>query len=168
MGRKVVYNACYGGFSLSKKAQRRLYELKNNNKPVYFYVQTLYAGSRSNGSGVDRYVKIDIDKPKSKDKEHNIFWLPLSIDLGDSFEITKEDKRTNSELYQKFNDSYITLDDIERHDPDLIRVVEELGKEANGICANLVIKDIGDSKYHIDEYDGYESVITNLGDDYWH
>lgn len=46
--------------------------------------------------------------------------------------------------------------EIYRHDPDLIKVVEELGDEANGPCAKLQIEDI--PGYEIHEYDGFESI----------
>lgn len=50
---------------------------------------------------------------------------------------------------------------IERSDPDLIRVIEALGEEANGRCAALDITEIPEgTKYRIDEYDGYEQVMT--------
>ena len=47
-----------------------------------------------------------------------------------------------------------------RHDKDLVAVVEELGKEASGSCADLVIAEIPGNIYRIDEYDGYESIET--------
>ncbi len=48
---------------------------------------------------------------------------------------------------------------VERHDPNLIKVVEEMGKEANGSCANLKIIEIPDGlDYVIEEYDGKEWV----------
>jgi hypothetical protein len=49
--------------------------------------------------------------------------------------------------------------EIPRHDPDLVKVVEELGDEANGYCANLRIKEIKGNKYIIDDYDGLERVL---------
>ena len=51
--------------------------------------------------------------------------------------------------------------DIERTDPILVQVVEELGERANGMCARLYIADVpAGTKYRIDEYDGSESVMT--------
>ena len=53
----------------------------------------------------------------------------------------------------------------DRADPILVQVVEELGEEANGLYANLVIIDLPKGTlYRIDEYDGMESVMTQ--DDY--
>jgi len=49
--------------------------------------------------------------------------------------------------------------EIPRDDPDLIKVVEELGNEANGYCASLEIIEIPDDvEWEIQEYDGSEWV----------
>ena len=50
--------------------------------------------------------------------------------------------------------------DIERHDPDLIRVVEELGPKASTNFSKLVIEEVEEECYFISEYDGLESVVT--------
>lgn len=87
---KIVYNACYGGFSLSEKAVEKYADLKGLS---YF---ALGAGGR----------------------------------------------------------------DIPRNDPVLAQVVEELGREADGDCAKLMIYEIpAGTKYYIDEYDGMEHII---------
>lgn len=86
---KVVYNACYGGFSLSEGAIARYKEIKGS-VPDNFYPR-----------------------------------------------------------------------DIERDDPALVQVVEELGSKANGHCAALQIEDVPKgTEWRIDEYDGNESVAT--------
>jgi hypothetical protein len=55
--------------------------------------------------------------------------------------------------------------DIERTDPVLVQVVEELGDKANGDCAELRIAELSaGTLYRIDEYDGIEQVCTQ--DDY--
>ncbi len=151
MNRKVVYNACYGGFGLSVKAIKRLYELKYPEKTLHFY--------KREDDG-DTYT--EIDNPEGVGRSSLTI---LEEDFGKSF--STKDK--NSELYQKFNDSFVfsSLSDIPRHDPDLVQVVEELGKEASDGYSRLRVADIGESKYHIDEYDGYESVITQHAENYW-
>lgn len=91
---KIVYNACYGGFSLSDKAIARYWEIKATPIPERWYNRN-----------------------------------------------------------------------IKRDDPILVQVVEELKDEANGDFANLQIKDVPSGiKWRIDEYDGYEDVMTP--DDY--
>lgn len=57
----------------------------------------------------------------------------------------------------EINDDY----SIDRTNPVLIDVVEELGGRASGYCANLVTVEIPDeaTDYYISEYDGMETVI---------
>ena len=49
---------------------------------------------------------------------------------------------------------------LERHDPDLVAVVEALGKEVNDTFSSLAIEEIEVDMYSIDEYDGKETIIT--------
>jgi hypothetical protein len=49
---------------------------------------------------------------------------------------------------------------IPRHHPELVRVVEELGREAWGREARLAIREIEGDRYRIDEYNGQESVVV--------
>ena len=159
MNRKVIYNACYGGFSLSPRAEKMLYEKKHPGETVYFYKE-VYEGENKDGIRYHTYLKVD---EKDLDSCDAFPIHCISLDFGK--EITFED---GSIEYKRFNNHYVWYTNIERHDPDLISTVEELGTEkASGKCANLKVEDIGEEHYHIDEYDGYESVITSLGDDYW-
>jgi hypothetical protein len=49
--------------------------------------------------------------------------------------------------------------DIERNDPVLVEIVEQLGKKANGSYADLDIVEIPDGvNYVVEEYDGKEWV----------
>jgi len=59
------------------------------------------------------------------------------------------------------------VEKLSRHDKDLVRVVEEMGCEANGICAKLAIETMNKGTlYRISEYDGNESVVCHY-DDVW-
>ena len=52
--------------------------------------------------------------------------------------------------------------DIQRNDPILIEVVEELGKKEDGYCAELKIVEIPDDvEWIIEEYDGKEWVAED-------
>lgn len=56
---------------------------------------------------------------------------------------------------------------VARENPNLITVVEELGDEADGDYADLVVVEIPDGyEYKIDEYDGMETAYygLNLGE----
>lgn len=59
-----------------------------------------------------------------------------------------------------------SCDDIQRHDPDLVRCVETLGYEANGQCANLEVRELKGNRYRIDDYDGYEEVYEPEDEEY--
>jgi len=49
--------------------------------------------------------------------------------------------------------------DLERNDPALVAAVEELGTQANGVCAILKVVEIPDDvDWYIEEYDGIEWV----------
>ena len=48
---------------------------------------------------------------------------------------------------------------VDRTNPDLIRVVETLGKKADGMCAKLKVVEIPDGiRYTIEDYDGAEHI----------
>jgi len=49
---------------------------------------------------------------------------------------------------------------IPRHDPTLIRVIEELGEEASDKFADIQIRIISGSYYRVSDYDGRETVVT--------
>lgn len=54
---------------------------------------------------------------------------------------------------------YWNYHDIDRNDPALVQLVEELGKEADGDFSELRVVEIPDDvKWYVDEYDGMESV----------
>ena len=63
--------------------------------------------------------------------------------------------------FAKSNALYFSDRDIERNDPALVQVVEELGDLANGDCSRLEIEELpAGTLYRIDEYDGLETVET--------
>ena len=59
-------------------------------------------------------------------------------------------------------ENYFSEREIQRNDPALIEVVEELGKKADGYCAELKIVEIPDDmKWQIEEYDGKEWIAED-------
>lgn len=136
---KVVINACFGGFSLSPEGERAY--LAKKGKTPYFYKQTKY----SFRYGVNEYTRLDAP-------ENDLFYHTLLKDLGPVF----------SE-FPEGDDLYFSCRDIERNDPDLIAVIEEIGAGhrtgASGQCAELKIVEIPDgTEYFIEEYDGNEHI----------
>lgn len=54
---------------------------------------------------------------------------------------------------------HFSSSDLNRDDPLLVQVVEELGRTADGDYAKLRIADVPDNiKWYIDDYDGIETV----------
>lgn len=133
---KVVINRCYGGFSLSMAGVKRYCELIG--KKVYFYTQTKY----SFRDGVDEYRRV------SAAEKEPFLYHSLLTDCGESC-CNPFDNNPES-FYEG---------DLERNDPKLVQVVEELGQKASGNCAQLSIVEIPDGiDWCIDEYDGLETV----------
>ena len=48
---------------------------------------------------------------------------------------------------------------LHRHDPDLIKVIEQLGKAASGPSSHIRITEIQGVRYIVEEYDGMEAVL---------
>lgn len=133
---KIVLNKCYGGFGLSPKAIK--YYLKLKGKECYFYKDINYKSNIYN----------KITDLNSKDASYtNTF----TKDLGDSF---------SGSDWKKYQEYYFYYNDIPRDDPDLIKTVEDLGKEANGECAELEVVEFN-LNWDISDYDGIETLHFN-------
>lgn len=147
---KVVINVCFGGFSLSPRGLKRYAELKG--RECYFF---------TTGRGPDGHLELHRHVLTPMDEiRDTLFWSAFDIPNPD--DVLGDSSRTAryNELYDKHS---IENSGIERHDPDLIRVVEELGGEhrtgASGQCAELRIVEIPDgTEYEISEYDGSEHI----------
>lgn len=76
------------------------------------------------------------------------------------FKLSEKAIKRYQELSGKPNSSYVLwyCNEPVRHDPLLVQIVEELGKEASGDCSNLQIAKIPGNKYLIVDYDGLEEV----------
>jgi hypothetical protein len=140
---KVVYNGCFGGFGLSYKAVMRLAELKG--REIYGFIDARYDTDDYSGER-DNYRRVtEADKELLEKRRPLIHYLSVP------------------EWKSDYNDHYVREESLydNRHDPLLVQVVEELGDEANGLCARLRIVELPKGTlYRIDEYDGSESVQT--------
>ena len=60
------------------------------------------------------------------------------------------------------DDDHWSPHELERHDPVLVQVVEELGEDASGRCSMLEVEEVDGDRYFIVEYDGVETVYTPI------
>ena len=81
------------------------------------------------------------------------------------FGLSNEAETRYRELTGNVGNEDFDVYDIDRADPVLVQVVEELGEKSGSWGADLMIEEVpAGTKYRIDEYDGLESVMTP--DDY--
>ena len=154
---RVVINSCYGGFSLSPAAVRRMAEM--DGRECYFFRHVW------DGAHVDfkRYQQITEEEATGSG-----FWYAFDIPnpgevlvaTKDWHAMTNEEKNEHNALYARHS---LDNREIPRDDPRLIQVVEELGADhrsgASGACANLTIVEVPDDvEWEIQEYDGNEWV----------
>lgn len=133
---RVVFNSCYGGFSLSREACQRYWDLKGQQVWIEDHEPKMLGL-------FDVWLVSPSERLEQKTSEQ---FTSMSIDERRVY------NKAISE--QQWNDR-----DVDRHDPILVQVVEELGDKANGNYAELSIAEVN-GPYRIDEYDGYESVET--------
>lgn len=129
---KVVYNACYGGFGLSKEAVKRYWEIKG---------QQVWIEDNEWGFSVWLVPPEKRLKPQT---------------TKEILTMSQDERVAYNKAYSAQSWYY---GDVVRHDPALVQVVEELKAKANDEYAKLRIHEIS-GPYRIDEYDGFESVET--------
>lgn len=133
---KIVYNDCFGGFSLSDAGVQRYAELKG---------LTLYPEREL---GLPTWWTVP---PEAREGCY--------LEGSDFFSSATLEERQASNAFYTAN----TVDSrrLPRTDPTLVQVMEELGTAADGRFAKLCIRDVpAGTRYRIDEYDGSEAVMT--------
>lgn len=129
---KIAINRCWGGFGLSYEAVMKYAELSGFK--LYPIIEKRVKG------------KIDFNQHIPYIGQKDILFISY---------LTKP--LLEDGTYPE--DSYWYQGDIERNDPILIQVIEELGEQANGRFSEIKIVDIPDDvKWQIDDYDGQESI----------
>jgi len=130
---KIVVNSCYGGFGISEAGMLRYAELKGITlwpETNQFRMMTYYT--------VPPELRVQQLSPEE--------WHAAST----------EERMARNDAY---SNQTMHCSDIDRDDPALVQVVEELGAAAADQFAELRIADVPDDvKWCIDEYDGQEWV----------
>jgi hypothetical protein len=130
---KVVINACFGGFSISRQAAEFMAARGNKlaQRELDEHDATLTAFEHYKRHG----------KPLEGRSDFEAGMFDIDIKYGGK---------------PKF---YGHMSDLERNDADLVAAVEALGGDADGEHANLRVVEIPDGvDYQISEYDGNEHI----------
>lgn len=136
--RKIVINRCYGGFSLSHKAFVEYYRRKGIT--VYAYESPI----RRTSSGERTPLRLLNDE--EADKAFIVHYLSKKLPRVSDVE----------KIDEKY---FLDRSGMKRDDPDLVAVVEDMGKDADGAYAELKVVEVpADAKWQIEEYDGMEWV----------
>jgi hypothetical protein len=150
---KVVINRCFGGFGLSPLAVKRMAELQG--RACHFFAQDLSLGlcapyeEKTMEEASDTIVWHAFDVPNPDEVVPN-------IDAREWAQMTLDERKAHN---KKWESHRIADSDIERTDPLLIQVVEELGDKASGKLSKLRVVEIPDGvEWEIDEYDGMETI----------
>jgi len=146
---KIVINSCFGGFSLSPLATKRLAKL--NGRKCYFFVMS----------------KDKLEPVKLEEADKAFVWYAYDIPNPNKVllsaenwhEMSFEERKAANDAADAADKHNINSRTIDRNDPKLIQVIEELGVKANGKYAKLTIVEIPDDvEWTIEEYNGNEHV----------
>ncbi len=144
--KKIVINSCFGGFSLSPHAVKRLAELQG--RECYFFKQ----------ENIHNYTLTDVEGIGESFMWSAFDTKDLSF-LGGSKEWHKMDLDERKAHNDTYAAHHLSSRGIERDNPLLIQVIEELGGKANGSGSKLKIVEIPDDvDWTIEEYDGNEHI----------
>lgn len=115
------------------------------------------------------YYLINTEITKTKKVVINVCFGGICLS-DKAIELFKKYKAEEGIVYNVEDVKYLLrIYKFRRDDPALVRVVEELGSEANGECSELAIETVRDEKgwyYDIKEYDGREYIEEyRLSDD---
>ena len=139
--RKVVINACYGGFGLSPEATLRMYELDPKSVEKYAledYYGEKYLEDKDSPIGYGKALEEWREFCKNPHRERSSIWVTV---------FTEDEKHV------------LNSRDSDRDNPILVQVVEELRERAYGACAQLKVVEIPDDvEWEIQEYDGSEHI----------
>jgi hypothetical protein len=136
--RRVVINNCHGGFGLSHEAIILYHELQG--KPLW----TVYNEGTFNTLIPWRYFTLPEDQRVE----------PLE---GEAWHAASTQERIAHN--QAWDRQTFTDRDVERDDPYLVKVVQQLGSKANGRHSDLKVVEIpADVDWIIEEYDGAEWI----------
>ena len=132
---KIVINSCHGGFGLSQKALKYIYDLDKNSKSIELITPEDYFVNKELPKNIEEYFNKQLCRNYYCHKDNIII---------------------------RYRSAYESIEP--RMCPNLIKCIEELKDDANGAFAKLKIVDVPDihkiEELEICEYDGIEHVAV--------
>lgn len=146
---KIVKNVCYGGFSISPKAIKRLAELQG--RECYFF---------KGGYFFNDGLRTPWEEVTMEEAETELMRFAFSVNNPNEVLIKEGSGIESNKKYNEiFRTVHLESSPENRTDPLLIQVIEELGEEANSRFSRLEIVEIPDElEWEIDDNDGYETI----------
>jgi hypothetical protein len=152
---KVVINVCHGGFGLSPRALKRFAAQSGRECYFFTYGRTLLDGRLD----LNKYVEITIEEA-----EKTLFMQAFDTKTppsspADWNKLSLAERKAFNDEYSKHIISFEQQIGC-RSDPNLVKVVEELGTDADGPLSKLRVVDVPrePNEVEISEYDGWESI----------
>ena len=121
-------------------------------------INSCYGGFNISDAAYEKYLELKgvTFFKEATDSPFN-FINYYSVPVEKYNELYAADKKTGN--YSISNGVFLSKSDIERNDPVLIQVIEEMGKESYGPYASLDIIEIPDDvDFVVEEYDGKEWI----------
>lgn len=187
---RVVYNSCYGGFSIGLKCYLWL---KENNLLTEDEIKNCeeWINSRVEIHTPNKYKVLANSKNKfvmwvteamfnHYDRNVGNIFNSLKESPGLSYKVIEGETAESLQLVEFTYENVLKYRDIfnnlfsfyifneKRHDKRLLAAIDALGIEnCGGECAELAIEEIYGKRYKIEEYDGMESILSFDDDDYY-
>jgi hypothetical protein len=124
-------------------------------------INVCYGGFGLSDKAYERLLELGMKKTRFTEKGG---YEDPSAEIVDSHDDSLNKRAKKFSFGFRYSFTSYSGSDLEkmRTDPRVVQVVEEMGEEANGQCAELKIVEVPDDvDWHIDEYDGNEHIAEN-------
>ena len=124
-------------------------------------INVCFGGFGISDLAIERYAEIKEIKIY-KSSERAIFGYRYYLCPEEEYLQIQEEDRGSLNPYSRTNKLHFSYYDLERTDPILVQIVEELGEASYGVYSELRIVEVPDDvSYLIEDYDGNERIAES-------